>query len=93
MNTEKKTAEVIDLIDYVATKENVRIQINRLPSEVIRRVADHYGLHVFEPEEHPLQFTFCKGYIRSGRVVVGRQSTDGSFSLSDVTDLPEEVFL
>lgn len=93
MNTEKKTAEVIDLIDYIATKKDVRIQINRLPVEVIKRVAGHYGLHVFEPEAHPLKFTFCKGYIRDGRVVVGRKNTDGAFSLSDLTDLPEEVFL
>jgi hypothetical protein len=93
MNSEKRVREVIDLIDYVATKQDVRIQINRLPAEVIHKVADHYGLHVFEPEEHPMTFTFCKGYVRNGRVVVGRKNADGAFSLSDLTDLPEEVFL
>lgn len=93
MSIESKTWEVINLIEYVSTKKNVRIQLNQIPIPVIRKVAEYYGLYVFEPENHPLKFTFCKGYLRNGKIVVSRRNSDGAFSLSDLTDLPEEVFL
>ncbi|AWW32145.1 hypothetical protein DN752_19480 [Echinicola strongylocentroti] len=89
-----KSQEILSLLDYIGLKDNVRVQLNKLSPDVIGEIAGYFKLKVYTPEDHPMDFYFCKGYFDpSGRVIPTKRNSTGSFSLSSVSNLPQEIFL
>lgn len=86
----KNFNELKNLIDFSKGKSGVQIKINAVDPVVINLIAEHYGLHVFTPEEHQMNFTFCKGYFSmSGKIQVSKRNAVGSFSLTDIKEFTE----
>lgn len=87
---QKTFNELKSLIDYAGQREGIQIKINAVPVEVMTRIANYYGLHVFTPEEHAMDFTFVKGYFdTNGNVKVSKSGSVGCFSLTDFEELVE----
>lgn len=90
----KKFQELKNLVEVISTKQGVRLQIHQIDPEIIKEVANHYGLHVFTPEDHPLDFYFCRGYFNHlGEVVVRKHNAYGSFSLTSLNNVSEHIEL
>jgi len=86
----KSFNELKNIINFSKTKSGVQIKFNAVDPSVIQLIADHYGLHVFTPGEHGMNFTFCKGYYSiSGEIQVSKRHAVGSFSLNDCTEFTE----
>lgn len=75
--------KIKSLIDDLKSKDHMDLKIHELSKETITEIADCYSLHLYTPEEHPLDFYFCRGYIStSGKVITNNRNAKCSFTLS-----------
>lgn len=90
----KRFNELKNLIELISIKPGVKLQIHQIDPEVVQEVANYYGLHVFTPEDHPLDFHFCRGYFNHlGEVVVKKHNAYGSFSITSLKNISEQIEL
>ena len=81
-----------NLIEFTSDRAGIKLQIHQLAPDLIKKVADYYGLHVFTPEDHPTDFYFCRGYFNhKGEVVVNKHNAYGSFSLTSLTNVTAHI--